>query len=103
MKRIRVADPAERDLDTIWYRMAIKSGSIEIANGVVESITETFALFAGTPGAGTFRDEINPGVRGFPAGNYLIYYREEEKYVTISRVIPGMRDQATAYHNDPED
>ena len=72
MKRIRVAGPAERDLDKIWYRVATRSGSIEIANGVIESITETFPLLANTPEAGTRRDEIESGVRGFPVGKYLI-------------------------------
>ena len=33
MKRIRVADPAEQDLDDIWYYIAKNSGSIEIADG----------------------------------------------------------------------
>lgn len=36
MRRLRVSSIAERDLDRIWYRIAIKSGSMEIANGVVE-------------------------------------------------------------------
>ena len=61
MKRIRVSDLAERDLANIWYYIAKNSGSIEIANGVVESIAETFPLFARTPEAGTRRDEIDPG------------------------------------------
>jgi len=65
MKRIRVSDLAERDLDNIWYHVAKASGSMEIANGVVESITETFSLFARTPEAGTSRDGIERGVRGF--------------------------------------
>ena len=103
MKRIRVASLAEQDLDNIWYRIATQSGSIEIANGVVESITETFSLFAGNPEAGTRRDDIESGVRGFPVGKYLIYYRDTEGYVVISRVIHGMRDQGTAYRGDSED
>ena len=39
MKRIRVADLAERDLDEIWYYVAKQSQSIEIVNSVVESLT----------------------------------------------------------------
>ena len=61
MKRIRVSTLAERDLDH----------SMEIANGVVASITVTFPLFAGNPEAGTRRDEIELGVRGFPVGKYI--------------------------------
>ena len=102
MKRIRVASLAEQDLDDIWYRIATQSGSIEIANGVVESITETFLLFATAPEAGTRRDEIESGVRGFPVGKYIIYYRDTDQYVIISRVIHGMRDQGTAYYGDSD-
>ena len=103
MKRIRVAGPAERDLDDIWYYIAKNSGSIEVANGVVDSITETFALFARAPDAGTARDEIEAGLRGFPVGRYIIYYRESGQYVVISRVIHGMRDQKKAYRRDPNE
>jgi hypothetical protein len=55
-------------------------------------ITETFPLFARTPEAGTRRDEIEPGVRGFPVGKYMIYYRTIGPHVVIARVIHGMRD-----------
>ena len=76
MKRIRVSDPAERDLDDIWRYVVKKSGSMEIADRLVDSITETFRLFAQAPGVGTRRERIAPGVRGFPVGKYIIYYAE---------------------------
>lgn len=97
MKRIRVAAPAEQDLDEIWYYIAKNSGSIEIANGVIDSITKAFSLFAHAREAGTKRDEIEPGVRSFPVGNYIIYYRESDPYIVIARIIHGMRDQKSAY------
>jgi len=53
MKRIRVSDLAERDLDEIWYYIAKNSHSVEIANGIVESIAAHFLLLARTPEAGT--------------------------------------------------
>ena len=64
MKRIRVASLAEQVLDDIWYRIATQSSSIEIANGVIETITETFPLFASTTEAGTRREEIESGSEG---------------------------------------
>ena len=100
MKRIRVSALAERDLDSIWYRVATDSGSIDIANGVVDSITEVFVLLAHTPEAGRRRDEIEIGLRGFPAGKYIIYYRTSGPFVIVSRVIHGMRDQKTAYRGE---
>lgn len=63
---------------------------MEIANSVVESLTGCFSLFAHAPEAGTRRDDIELGLRGFPAG----------KYVVISRVIHGMRDQTSMYKDD---
>ncbi len=66
MKRIRVSALAERDLDEIWHEIARRSGSIEIASGVIYSITEVFSLFAKHPEAGRRRDEIESGTRSFP-------------------------------------
>ena len=100
MKRIRVSRLAELDLDEIWYEIAKRSGSIEIATGVVDSITEVFSLFAGNPEAGRRRDEIELGTRSFPVDNYIIYYRQGGQYLVISRVIHGMRDQKAAYFPD---
>lgn len=100
MKRIRVAAPAERDLDEIWYRIATDSGSVDIANKVIDSIADVFPLFTHTPQAGMKRDEIDEGLRGFPVGKYIIYYRETGPYVVVSRVIHGLRDQRSAYHDE---
>ena len=102
MKRIRISHPAERDLDDIWYYIVKKSGSIEIADHLIESITETFPLLAQAPQAGTRRDELAPGLRGFPVRNYIIYYAETERHVVISRILHGMRDQKSAYRKQAE-
>ena len=99
-KRIRVAVLAERDLDDIWYYIAGKSGSSDIAKAFVNSITETFPLFAKAPEAGTRRDEIEPELRGFPVSNYIIYYCDIGEEVVIIRVIHGMRDQKTAFADE---
>ena len=66
MKLIRVSSLAERDLDDIWYEIAKRSGSIDIASTVVDSITNVFPLFANNPEAGRLRDELALGVRSFP-------------------------------------
>ena len=51
MKRVRVSRLAEKYLDEIWYQIAKRSGSMEIADGVVDSIAELFPLFATAPAA----------------------------------------------------
>ena len=55
-------------------------------------------MLAHNPRAGRLRDEIDPGVRSFPAGAYIVYYRlGKGGRVTIARVLHGSRDQAAAY------
>jgi plasmid stabilization system protein ParE len=42
-----------------------------------------------------------PGLRVFPVGNYLIYYRKAPRGgILIARVIHGMRDQESAWQDD---
>ena len=42
-------------------------------------------------GAGP-RSDIVPGVRSFPVGNYLIFYRETGQGIEIIRVLHGARN-----------
>lgn len=100
MKRVRVSALAERDLDDIWLYVAQHSGSMDIANRVVDVITDAFSLLDRMPGAGGKRDGIKPGLRGLPVDNYIIYYREERRHVTIARILHGMRDQEVAFGED---
>ncbi len=89
----RVARRAEAELDGIWYYVAKESGSIEIADRVVDSLTERFFLIARYPHIGRRRDEdLRPGLRSFPAGEYVIIYRVEDEDVLIFHVIRASRD-----------
>jgi toxin ParE1/3/4 len=92
----RVAPQAEAELDDIWYYVAKKSGSIEIADRLIDSITERFYLLACYPHIGRHRDEdLRPGLRSFPVGEYVIIYRVEEDDVLILHVFRGSRDIET--------
>jgi toxin ParE1/3/4 len=89
----RVAPQAEAELDDIWFYVAKESGSIEIADRLIDSITERFYLLACHPHIGRRRDEdLRPGLRSFPVGEYVIIYRVEEKDVLILHVFRGSRD-----------
>jgi toxin ParE1/3/4 len=45
----RIAQRAEADLDEIWLYIAKESGSVEIANRLVDRITDTFLMLASFP------------------------------------------------------
>jgi toxin ParE1/3/4 len=75
-----------------------------VADRFVDAITERFVLLAGMPDMGRSRNEIEPGLRSFPVGDYLIYYRRRPRGgIVISRVIHGKRDQARAWLGQPKD
>jgi toxin ParE1/3/4 len=84
---------ADSDLDDIWYYVASKSGSIEIADRLVDSITDRFFLLANHPHIGRARDaDLRPGLRSFPVGGYVIIYRIHGEDVLILRVVRGSRN-----------
>jgi len=89
----RVAPRAESDLDDIWYYVAKESGSIEIANRLIDNITDRFFLLARYPFMGRSRDEdFGVGSRSFTVGDYVIVYTVEGEDVFILRVAHGRRD-----------
>ena len=89
----RIAPQAESDLDDIWYFIATESGSVEIADRFIDTITARFARLASQPYIGRPRDhDLRPGVRTFPVGDYIIAYRVDDNDVLILRVLRGSRD-----------
>ncbi len=84
---------ADSDLDEIWYYIAIKSRSVEIADRLIDSVTDRFFLLASHPNVGRARDEdLRPGLRSFPVGEYVIIYRIQDEDVLILRVLRGSRN-----------
>ncbi len=88
-----LAPQAAVDLDDIWYYVAKDSGSVEIADQLIDSISERFFLLAGHPYLGRPRDDdLGIGLRSFPVGEYVIVYLVEDKDVLVLRVVHGRRD-----------
>ena len=46
--------------------------SFEIADHVIDNITERFWLLTRRPHIGRTRDDLRPGLLSFPSGNYVI-------------------------------
>jgi len=92
MGHIRTSQ-AGSDLNEIWYYVATKSGSLDVADRLIDSITDRFTLLAGYPNMGRARDEdLRLGLRSFPVGEYVILYRIQDEDVLILRVLRGSRD-----------
>jgi plasmid stabilization system protein ParE len=58
----RVAQRAESDLDDIWLYVAKESSSVEIANRLIDTITDRFFRLARFPYMGRSREkDFGPG------------------------------------------
>ncbi len=88
----RLAPQAEEDLEDIAFYVFLDSGSLEIADRLIQSITERFDLLEAHPFAGRARNDLRPGIRGFPVGKYVLLYRVEGADVVIVRIVRGSRD-----------
>jgi toxin ParE1/3/4 len=94
--RYRVSAGAERDLEEIFLYWAVRA-SLEVADRVVDRITERFWLLGQHPDAGKAAFHVAGGVKCFPAGKYLIYYRKSPRGTDILHIFHGARDQREAF------
>jgi len=82
----------EAELDDIWLHIATEGQSSEIADRVVDSITQQFLLLSKHPYLGRKRDDLRPGLRSVAVGSYVVIYRVEGNDVVILHVVHGRRD-----------
>jgi len=94
--RYRVSEDAEQDLLEIFSNWA-KQASLEIADRVIDRITERFWLLGEHPDAGKPAAHIAACVKCFPAGKYLIYYRRSRSGTDILHIFHGARNQGSAF------
>jgi len=89
----RLAPHAERDLDDTWLYVAKESGSIEIANRLIDTITDRCAALGSFPYIGRPRDaDFGLGCRSLAVGEYVIVYCVESGNALILRIVHGRRD-----------
>ncbi|HEV2646389.1 MAG TPA: type II toxin-antitoxin system RelE/ParE family toxin [Acidobacteriaceae bacterium] len=89
----RRSPQADSDMDEIWLYIATQSHSYEAADRFIDSIVDRFLLLATHPHIGRARDEeLRPGLRSFPVGDYMILYRIEDPHILILRVLHGRRN-----------
>ena len=86
----RLTRRARRDVLNIWRHIAGENEPA--ADRFINLLTHHFRLLGDNPHAGRRRDELRPGYRSFPVGDYLILYRIMEPGVRILHVVHARRD-----------
>jgi toxin ParE1/3/4 len=90
MSRVEISYQAGRDLEEI--EDFISRDNPDAAAQLIQEILEKCELLSRHPQAGDDRSELHPGLRGFPVGNYLIFYSLPSDGIIVVRIIHGARD-----------
>ena len=92
----RVSKGAQRDLEEIFLYWAKRAG-LRVADRLIDGITGRLWILGEHPDAGRASEDIAAGVRCFPAGKYLIYYRKKCRGIDILHVFHGARHQKRTF------
>jgi toxin ParE1/3/4 len=90
MSRVQFTIQAGRDLEEI--EAFISMDNPDAAARLLLSIREKCALLSQQPQLGKSRFELWKELRGFPVGNYLIFYRPSAEGIEVIRILHGARD-----------
>jgi toxin ParE1/3/4 len=86
----RLTRRARQDVLNIWQYIA--QDNEPAADRFIDLLARYFQMLGDNPHAGRPRDELRPGYRSFPVGEYLILYRLTESSVQILHVVHGRRN-----------
>ena len=73
MSRFRILPRAALDIEEVGLYIA--QDSPNAAMRIANRLHELFQTLAENPMMGQSQDNLAPGLRNFPTGNYLIFYR----------------------------
>jgi toxin ParE1/3/4 len=90
MARARRSPLARADLKEIADFIA--QDNLDAAMRFLDQVDAVCQRLADFPGMGPRRDELQPGLRSFPIGNYLLLYRVVPGGIELARVIHGARN-----------
>ncbi len=91
MAEVVITRSAELDLLEIATWMTRHVGVARAATFAHE-LRGRCELFAAHPAAGPSREDIGPGVRLFPFGDYVVPYRVSADQVRVERIVRAARD-----------
>lgn len=92
MPRIERVRRAWDDLLEIHRYIAVEKVNPAAADRLLRRIDEVLENLARHPEIGQSLDRFNPGLRAFPVGNYILFYRPISDGVRLIRVLHGARE-----------
>ena len=90
MAQVLQSPAARRDLDAIWDYVA--RDNPQAADDLIDHIALKCDAYAHQPMMGELRSDLLPGIRQFPIGTYVAFYRAMTDGIELVRVLHGARD-----------
>ena len=95
MSRAYFSPLSRRDLHEIFDYIAPKNPSAAAA--LIQQLKARCKQIAKSPRIGAPREDLAAGLRCFPVGSYVVFYRPVEADVEIVRIVHGARDQGRLF------
>ena len=86
MAKLRFSRHAEADLYNIGLYTFRTWGEAQTSH-YISKMEECCQLLAGNPGLGRRCDEVRSGLRRMEQGKHVVFYREEQGGILISRIL----------------
>lgn len=88
--KLIISPKAESDLIDIWLYIA-EDQPIN-ADRFLDRLNDVAMALAETPGMGVDRPSIAEGLKSFPVGHYILFYRVQPSELELVRVLSSSRD-----------
>ena len=99
MYKLKYLEQAREDFLKIKRYIAKESGNKGIALSYTEKLRQQCRKLAQISGTvGMHRPELAEGLRSFPYGNYVIFFRYNEEFLEVVTIVEGHRDMTPLFH-----
>ena len=92
---------ADQDVSDI-FDYSVRMFGVSQATDYLLSLDACFQSLIANPDLGRERNEIRLGLRSVPAGSHVVFYRIDESFLRIVRVLHGSRDLPRHFPEAPE-
>lgn len=92
MSKVTYAESARIELKKIYDYIAVEKQNKEAANGLDDAIRKKCQIYAQYPYIGRVSENYGAGVRRFPHGNYVIFYKPTEDGIIVLHVWHGAQN-----------
>ena len=94
---VNLSATAKRDLRQATRYLDRETGDPDVADRLYDEIEHVLELIGDNPLMGREWAELSKGLRGFPHGDYMIFWRVKRKMVHVTRIMHQKQDIARAF------